>query len=502
MAYNDVVLSQNPDFYVTDSATNSGSQPAGSLTFTNMGFGDNGVIGTGYRPTTQESGLRGQISFNSAPVNGGITVSGWFRTDGINNGEFMSFDTLPNLDQYAYVYRNSAGRLILFDSKSGVSNDCGAVAANQWTHVAIVSTNNLGTAFSVYINGALTKSGGVWNYPITGPSLMNMAKQKNQGSYSWFDQMAFWNRGLTATEIQAQYNSTLISLIRPTSPNVWADGWDPGALGTASGGTWTNPGGSGREGNGIQVVGIGTRSTFTTPSGGTFGVKGWFKQNSVLSAESTFLELMVSTSANAWFYLTNIDGTFAMLSSRINGVSREMGRIQYGQWFHLAFTTRSTTSADVYLNGVKVHTAIAPGTWPTSTSSRGQRYGTNVAGSTMVFDEITTHQRAYSDSEIANEAAIYPIAQAVMTATPPVMAMSMPDHYAYSPSPYADLILGNTMPQAYFYLDGTKPVNVAASTVTFTYSNLNSQSYASYGYPRVVFGREGKFTGGMKGYND
>jgi hypothetical protein len=160
-----------------------------------------------------------------------ITVSFWFNTSThvINAYPLYKaqiiFSTNPSNTMRFYLNLNG----------TGVAINTGTFAINEWHNVVGTYDKNGGTGnFRIYLDGILQQQLS-YSQPITDNLNYNLYIGSNAGANGWsgiIDEVAIWNRSLSATEVSNLYNRT--SVIKATSGYIQSI---PLAL---NGSTWLN----------------------------------------------------------------------------------------------------------------------------------------------------------------------------------------------------------------------------------------------------------------------
>lgn len=136
----------------------------------------------------------------------GINNQGRVRLDGILDGVTVTGpDSIRTISLWMKVGSDQFSHILMSDS-GGINVDPITIPVNTWTNViAFVRPMGIGSNFAVYVNGSLQSwyTNSSDNLIIGGPSFVGL-----------IDDVAIWNRALTATEvfdIQSQSPTSVMS---------------------------------------------------------------------------------------------------------------------------------------------------------------------------------------------------------------------------------------------------------------------------------------------------
>ena len=187
-------------------AGNTKSYPGSGATWTDLsGNGNNGTL------ANSPSYSNGSLSFDgvneymtstfSFTAGQAVTISGWlYSTE--STLTYRNFVDTPT-NTRPMIWWDTAGK-IEFDTGSGYRTP--DVYRNQWVYVTLVKPSG-DTVASYYVNGVFASNGGV-SYSVTAstPTWFN-----RNGGQTWLgncSNVSIYNRVLTASEIQQNYNAT------------------------------------------------------------------------------------------------------------------------------------------------------------------------------------------------------------------------------------------------------------------------------------------------------
>lgn len=352
---------------------------------------------------------------------------------------------LPSTQQLSF-WSGGAGAWDTLDAPNTVGG--GVIAANTWYHVAgtFDGSNNLKT---LYLNGAQVgqKTAAALVRNTQWPLRIGAGATESAGSF-WFpgdiDEVAIFNRALSATEVQAQYNTATTAggagteaaaAITTQAPVGWWRLKDPA---TGPNITAVNEGTAGAGANG-SYQGVGTLGSAGPQPPSEAGMPAG--NQCFRMAGSGYVETPFSAALNptvftveCWARATGGAGSFrAAVSGRNDTGSQTQGYIFYAAssntwqfwtgsggsgvwdpingpavtlnaWVHLAGTYDGTTKR-FYVNGTQVGTGTLSTFNPNL--ARGLRIGAgqNESAANFLFqgdvDEVAVHARALSATEIA-----------------------------------------------------------------------------------------------------
>ena len=350
---------------------------------------------------------------------------------------------LPTTQQISFW----SGGAAAWDTLDAPNNATGIIAPNTWYHVAgtFDGTSNLKT---LYINGAQVgqKTAAALVRNTQFPLRIGSGATEGAGSF-WFpgdmDEVAVFNRALSAAEVQAQYTSATgagtgteaAAAIATQAPVGWWRLKDPG---TATPVAAVNEGSAGAVANGTYN-GAGTLGAAGPQSPSESGMPAGNK--CFRMAGGGYVETPYSAALNpsvftveCWARATGGAGSFrAAVSGRNDTGSQTQGYIFYAAsgntwqfwtgsggsgawdpingpavtlntWVHLAGTFDGTTKR-FYVNGTQVGTGASSTFNPNV--ARGLRIGAgqNEAAANFLFqgdvDEVGIYSRALSAAEIS-----------------------------------------------------------------------------------------------------
>lgn len=146
-------------------------------------------------------------------ITGSITLSAWIKPSAIGGGLYhMIVSKLPASGNYSYdFYIDPNGKLNCRLSNNGTAlttcTGATALSASTWYHVAAVYD---GTDIRLYLNGSLdctpvSYTSGIYN--STADFCVGIAADKTSHTINGLvDDVAVWNRALSASEVAALYN--------------------------------------------------------------------------------------------------------------------------------------------------------------------------------------------------------------------------------------------------------------------------------------------------------
>lgn len=198
--------------YWTLNETASAIDSSGSNTGTNNGATEiPGILASGYLldgADTVTFGTPAALNFADAPM----SISVWINLTDVSGTKGI----ISSVEDNGYQFLVNENKICF--GKSGV--DCGSdsdnISINQWTHVVVVydPSNNL----YFYINGT-PDSGNPHSYVNTFSTGLNYGIGSRTAFVGELDELAIWNRTLTAAEVTAIYNNHL-----GTTYNDFSDG--------------------------------------------------------------------------------------------------------------------------------------------------------------------------------------------------------------------------------------------------------------------------------------
>ena len=496
----------------------------------NVGY-TSGVVGQAFSfdPENYAYGTYTGVQIPDQPayaLTNSLTIEGWVRPRGDGYIIFWRGDNRPGLDPYILSMQGNHTVLFQISDANGNGANVGTTLTyNQWYHLAATLDGGSGT-MSLYTNGVLaaqmTTSIRPFGSLIAGDSpgmgIGNLNDGQNNFPFTGdIDEIALYNRALSASEIQSIYNAGSAGKCTPvvtTTNNCVAApsglvGWWPGEgnandviggdNGTLQGGAVFAPG---KVGQGFRFDGTNgyvqiPDSAALKPANITCEAWVWLDPN-LPAGRGGEVVVFKKNTWSAWFEGYNlvkgtIDNGNGTSSDRFQFVVSRYGNqvvinsqtiAQRGVWYHVAATYDGNQSV-LYVNGVAEASAIAgfaldydttpvfigtSGTWPPYLSMFGG-----------IIDELSIYNRALSSNEIA---AIYnagiagkcgpPPTPPSITSQPASQALSVGQTVTFS------VVASGTSPLSYQWQLGGMSINGATnSTLTLAYVQTTNAGFYS-----------------------
>jgi len=145
-----------------------------------------------------------------------LTIEAWVRPRGDGYYIFFRGDNRPGLDPYGLSMQGNNTLLFEITDQNGNGAQVGTTAAyNVWTHIAATLDGGTGT-MNIYTNGVLAAQtvtpirpfGALSPGNSSGIGIGNLNDGLNNFPFTGdIDELALYNRALTATEVQTIYNA-------------------------------------------------------------------------------------------------------------------------------------------------------------------------------------------------------------------------------------------------------------------------------------------------------
>ena len=156
-----------------------------------------------------------------------FSLSGWFKSSSATNQRIVSKDDGTNRSYLVQLQSNGVVRGTIFQSGSGKNNDSSSgFADGNWHHFVFTYEHGVGT--KLYMdNGTPTFNGNATGPLDNDPSIFTIGTRGDGLNYfnGDIDEVAAWNRVLSADDVQTIYNAT------NNNPGKCANLWS-GGLGT------------------------------------------------------------------------------------------------------------------------------------------------------------------------------------------------------------------------------------------------------------------------------
>lgn len=170
------------------------------------------------------SGVGGSINLATSS----ISFGGWVKVPN-DNGIVIALGTATGTNQRCYFGGNSSGNWSMGLRQDGYSSDANsstAVTINEWTHVIVTIEAGSTITASMYINSVLDHTKSIDSFTTYG----NMGFSNYVGSewspgtdIGYADELGFWNKVLSSTEVSQLYNSGLGTTYNETTSSFLTD---------------------------------------------------------------------------------------------------------------------------------------------------------------------------------------------------------------------------------------------------------------------------------------
>src|SRR3989344_494681 len=361
------------------------------------------------------------------------TVNGWRplvtkNTGGTSrNYEFVFSGTGLNAtqDSIALFYRNSADTAWV-----GYSSDATYTDSN-WHHYVFTGTFGTAAAANLYVDGikivASWKDGTGSEAPITNNGALEIGRTSLPEYFpGLIDEVRVYNRALSATEIQALYNSGAAKFAPPTDKGLvgyWSmnegtgtvagDGSGNENRGTLTGGpTWVD----GKRGKALNFDGnddlVNAGSATSLDQLPAITVSAWIYPRNVAAASDDVFSKRTAAGASGWKFGPSSTGAGRLsfvvdYDTDLNHTSNS-NVISANVWQHIAISWDGSTSAAnarIYINGVETTYAQTTNgtTNRVSDAANPLTIGAQSDGGNPyngLIDEVRIYNRALSAAEI------------------------------------------------------------------------------------------------------
>ena len=200
-------------------AANSKSYPGSGTTWTDLsGNGNTGTLvnGVGYN-----SGNLGSLSFDGVddyvttgkvlvPITGQFHIEGWVYLNNTNTVKLFvtQYNNPDDAGRFQCLFQSN-GTISMFDGVGSMVGTSPSYSANVWTYVAFQrDSSNL---CNIFVNGTKATTGATDTTTLENTNTIIGTRGSNQAG-TWFNgrmsNVRIYNRALTATEIQQNFNAT------------------------------------------------------------------------------------------------------------------------------------------------------------------------------------------------------------------------------------------------------------------------------------------------------
>jgi len=260
-----------------NSLDQTGQNPATARNITYV----NGKVGRAFNFNGTTSSLQVSDSATLHPTS--FTIEGWFNLNTRSGVQMLVSKPLGTVagNSFALYYNEGTLRFYIADNAAGSEiNASYPAAAGTWHHVAATFNNSANTQ-TIFVDGAQVATGTTTITPAydTSPVLIGYEIDYGQASYYFpgkMDELAFFNRALTATEIGAIANAGSAGMQDPNAPTITSFTPTSGMVGTSVIITGTRLTGGSVFFNGVRAtvntnLSSATRLVVTVPTGATTG---------------------------------------------------------------------------------------------------------------------------------------------------------------------------------------------------------------------------------------
>ena len=340
-----------------------------------------------------------------------FSVSAWVKAS-----QGTIFDYNPNDSNYTDRIHLRTDTFIVNNGSPSQASFSG-ISDNAWYH--LVATFDSSAGLKVYVNGSQVASASSDNSPVSilSHGVFSLGNQVGGGNplIGYLDDVRLYDETLTPNQIGELYQKSAPQLqFRFDEDSLATQVHDDSPNGIVGDVNHTQPGVSGRLGNGLRIVHSDTSSssvqvhsavTVTAPMSNSFTIMTWVKTNAYNpNRPETIMEWLnggIDTKVN-----TDGTKTYKLYGAADQPINEPF---VIGQWDFLAITVDANNIARYYLNGVLIQTTTY--TTPDSTPHSGtdpfisigeqNNYGSSGLTDTTL-DEFTIYHRALSGLEIAD----------------------------------------------------------------------------------------------------
>jgi len=376
-------ISNTPIVPVTTGTT------TGTITYTsavnrNSGFFNN-VMGNSIAPTCYMT-----VPFTQPSP---ITISHWFNcTDVTQFNCPIGIIGLNNNSSLLYI------NFDIYNSSINYPTGTYTIISKTWYHFCYtVNANN----FKFYINGKLIGSGDA-GYTLASSTqiIIGGAADMGRGFNGYIDDVAAYNRILTANEVISLYNLQSVTngrivylpfdapYVAPLVPTVVGSvNYTTSVKGNSAFFNNATLGDSGDATNYLLIP-------FTKSN--PFSVSFWFNCNDV-----TQVECIVSLNSNLTGEIINFHIIYSNIYMYINGAQCGSLAISSGQWYHVCLTLDKSYNQNFYVNGTLVGATTGTAILNSSAFILGAHSSLHRAYNGSI-DEFIVYNRVLSSSEVTS----------------------------------------------------------------------------------------------------
>lgn len=317
----------------------------------------------------------------------GFTAAGWVKLD-TDSGTVQVVLQQKGSSGRLWLYRSSGDKLGTYIGGSATETSS-SLTTGQWHHVAVTYDE---TNARIYLNGELENTRAVTAEGSTEGMVIGANKSYGQKWNGQIDDLAIYNRKLTAQEIKDLWNRAHWKF-NEGSGTTANDAAAPNHYGTVSGASWTS---AGKIDGALDFDGANdyvSAPHIVNPNNNYFSATAWVK----LEQSSGTVQLILQqdgTNGRHWLYRSSS----GKLGTYLGGSALESSsNLPVGTWTQVGVTYDKTT-LKLYMNGSTVASSnrtleSAGGSMLIGKSKTGQYWD-------GVIDNVRIHNRRLTDNEM------------------------------------------------------------------------------------------------------
>ena len=309
---------------------------------------------------------------------------------------------------WTIYYNNGLIRFLSYSSNGNMDFSSNtSLSLNSWSHVVVTYDS---TSCIIYVNGSNDGSAstpGDRTYTSSHPYVLGAGD--DGGTIVGYitaklDQVRIFNKAISLNEVTTLYGETSASATKST-----ADIFDDGsglALYELEGNALDTGGANGKFGS--AAIFNGSSSYIETPSlipVNNYSFSCWVYFDSLAAASN--YRVIYEAYKNTWWYLAIFDGGKIATYNGTSTFNTTSNLISAGQWYHIVYTSSSTSGKNIYLNGNSTPVATTANTTGNSNPSGswegfGKYHTTGVGSMHGKIDQVRIYNTTLSSSDVTN----------------------------------------------------------------------------------------------------